>query len=148
MDPSTASYYRAILYADSQDSRQLPPTLIRLHAWAVKRGMALGLGGTISKQSALAVAMTWLSSTKEGRAFADEFTTIGGLFSEAEIPLTPGDEVKWEKVQADSKVIVNVNDQTLIGKYIGRRSSWVDVMVDGERKSYRLHQVQVQATGV
>jgi hypothetical protein len=80
MDPTTASYYRAILFSDSQDARPLPKSLIDLHAWAFKRSQALGIGGIISKASALSIAMTWMSSTSEGREFTRDCTTLGEMF--------------------------------------------------------------------
>ncbi len=150
MDPMTASYYRAILFRDSQDSRPIPPTLVLLHAWAFKRFQAMGAGSIISKQAALCVATTWMSSTKEGRAFAMEHTTIGELFAEdvqaADPEAVPGDlpsVVDWEGLPADAIVTVSVNQKTITGKFVGRRGGWIDVLVGGEKKQYRANQVQL-----
>lgn len=153
MDPTTASYYRSILFRDSQDQRGLPPTLVLLHAWAFKRWQAMGAGSIISKQAALGVAMTWMASTKEGRAFAMEHTTIGELFAEDMQAtedeggtIVPGDlstVVDWETLPADAIVTVSVNQKTITGKFVGRRGGWIDVLVGGEKKQYRANQVQV-----
>lgn len=82
MDPRTASYYRAIIFNDGQDSRPLPKSLMSLHAWAVKRGQAMGLNSTISRESALMVAIAWMSTTEEGRKFTREETNLGEMFNE------------------------------------------------------------------
>jgi polysaccharide deacetylase 2 family uncharacterized protein YibQ len=95
MDPTTASYYRAILFLDGQDQRPVPKSLVELHAWAVKRGQAMGLGSMITKQAALTVATTWMSTTKEGREFTREFTPLGEMFSEPDaVPAAPSDKAK------------------------------------------------------
>lgn len=149
MDPTTASYYRSILFRDSQDQRGLPPTLVLLHAWAFKRWQAMGAGSIISKQAALGVAMTWMSSTREGRAFAMEHTTIGEMFSPSDrtddeaLPTAGTTVVDWDAVRADAKVVVVIDDKPTIGEYIGRRSSWIDVRIAGDRKSFRANQVQL-----
>ncbi len=146
MDPQTASYYRAILFTDSQDSRPLPPSLILLHAFATKRSQALGLGGIIAKASALAVAMTWMSSTKEGRAFAAEHTNIGHLFcaddDEPECE-SVGGSIDWVKLPLDTKVSVMIDGKPTVGEYIGRRSSWIDVRIGDERKSFKRSEVKL-----
>jgi hypothetical protein len=82
MDPTTASYYRAILYRDSGDSRPVPKTLAQMHAFAVRGCQGMGMSAMIARQSALMVAMTWMSTTKEGREFTRESTTLGEMFSE------------------------------------------------------------------
>ncbi len=147
MDPMAASYYRSILFCDSQDQRPLPPTLILMHAWALKRLQAMGGNGIIAKQSALAVAMTWLSSTNEGREFACEHTTIGELFSPAELDEEqshPDDEtIDWVKLPLETKVVVLIDNKPTPGEYIGRRSSRIDVRIAGERKSFKREQVQL-----
>lgn len=146
MDPMTASYYRAILFRDSQDTRPIPPTLILMHAWAFKRFQAMGAGSVISKQAALCVAMTWMASTREGRAFAIEHTTIGELFTEDEGGIVPGDlsaVIDWDALQADTMVNVSVNQKTITGKFVGRRGGWIDVLIGGEKKQYRSNQVQL-----
>lgn len=142
MDPSTASYYRAILFTDGLDQRPLPPTLVRLHQWAVKRNHALGLGGMLAKAVALNVAMTWLSSTKEGRAFAGEFSEIGDLFDGSEpVPLSVEE---FDTLPAESPVLVTLNDKTKkAGSFIGRRGNWVDVKIDGEVKPFLTSKVQL-----
>ncbi len=146
MDPQTASYYRAILFTDSQDTRPLPPSLVLLHAWAVKRSQALGLSSTIAKASALAVAMTWLSSTKDGRAFAAEHTTIGHLFcaddDEQECESVAG-SIDWVKLPLETKVSVVIDGKPTVGEYVGRRSSWIDVKIGDERKSFKRSEVKL-----
>lgn len=145
MDPTTASYYRSILFHDSQDQRPLPPTLVLLHAWAYKRFQAMGAGSLISKQAALCVAMTWLSSTKEGLEFASEFTSIGHLFCEQDDePVKAGSNaVDWAAVAVETKVVVTVDKKPTVGEFLGRRSGWIDVRMNGEQKSFRTSQVQL-----
>lgn len=144
MDPSTASYYRAILFVDGTDTKPIPPTLLHLHAWAVKRNQALGLGGMIAKAVALSVAMTWLSSTKEGREFARENTPLGDMFDESESVSSPS-PIDWDSVAAESEVVVIMSDNKTrkVGNYIGRRGNWLDVRVDGEVKHFKTTKVQV-----
>ena len=145
MDPMTASYYRAILFRDSQDQTPLPPSLVLLHAWAFKRFQAMGAGSIISKQAALSVAMMWLSSTKDGRAFAKDHTTIGELFCDEDDETSPSGStsVDWDSLPAETMVSVKVNDKTLTGRFAGRRGGWIDVMIGSEKKQYRTSQVQV-----
>lgn len=146
MDQTTASYYRAILLTDSQDTRPLPPSLVLLHAWAVKRCQRMGLSATITKASALAVALTWLGSTKEGRAFARENTSIGELFcddDDSDSEPVGTNVVDWEAVQADTKVVVLIDKKPTIGEYMGLRSSRVDVRIAGERKSFKRNEVKL-----
>lgn len=149
MDPTTASYYRALLFGDSQDSsRPIPKSLVTLHSFAFKRCQAMGLGSIISKQSALAVALTWLSSTAEGREFARESTTLGDLFPEdAEdepyLHLPGGNAVDWDTIKPDTPVIVQHEGATLTGRLIKKRQAWIDVLVGEEKRHFRIPQVQL-----
>ncbi len=159
MDPSTASYYRAILFSDGTDQRPLPVTLVQLHGWAVKRNAALGLGGMITKAVALSVAMTWLSSTKEGRAFSRQFTNLGDLFSEpvsadAETESVESEESEdaeseasadtWDTLPAESSVIVRIKPGvTKPGNFIRRKGNWIEVRIDGEIHHHRISKVQI-----
>lgn len=144
MDPTTASYYRAILFMDSQEMKPLPPSLVLLHAWAIKRCQAMGLGSTIAKHSALAVAMTWLSSTKDGRAFARENTKLGELFEEPEPVISFVSKVDWETIEPESKVIVMVENKPIQGEFIIQRGGgWIDVRVSGEVQKFRASQVHI-----
>lgn len=156
MEPQIASYYRAILFADGQDTRPLPPTLVQLHKWAVKRHQALGLGGTVSKAVALNVALTWLSSTADGREFASAFTTLGDLFCEepAELSDDGSDELsdelsddpsdEWDSLPAETEVVVTMRDKsTATGQFIGRRGNWIDVRVNGTVEHFRISKVQI-----
>lgn len=146
MDPQTASYYRAILFTDSQDTRPLPPSLVLLHAWAVKRCQALGISSTIAKASALAVAMQWMGSTKEGRAFARDNTSLGELFcddDDSDSEPVGTSVVEWDGVQLETKVVVLIDKKPTIGEYMGLRSSRVDVRIAGERKSFKRNEVKL-----
>ena len=158
MDQMTANYYRSILFGDSQNQTPLPPTLVQLHAWAFKRFQMMGAGSIISKQAALCVAMQWLSSTKEGRAFAADNTPIGELFCDPAFALKlqsvedeitgsltaqMGIGVDWDAVPSETMVDVSVNQKTFTGKFAGRRGGWIDVLIDGEKKQYRTSQVKL-----
>ena len=138
MDPTTASYYRAILFSDSQDSRPLPQTLMTLHSFAFKRCQAMGIGSIIPKQTALAVAMLWMTSTVDGKRFAKESAGLGELFEEEEPP-TPD----WSSVKPDTPVTVNSEGTTINGMFQKRRGGWLDVIVAGETKQFRSPQVQL-----
>jgi len=149
MDRTTASYYRSILFHDGEDQRPLPQSLVRMHAWAFKCCQNLGIGSVITKQAALGVVMNWLIATKDGRAFAIEFTTIGDLLC------SPEDDAKadsisdlpasddWDNTPAQSKVTVLIDDKPTAGKFIGRRGAWIDVKVGSETKPYLMSQVQI-----
>ncbi len=148
MDPTSASYYRAILFTDMYDQRPIPASLVQLHAFTAKRNHALGLGGVISKAVALMVALTWLSSTDEGRKFAQQNTQLGDLFGgelpEAEEEVQPQDELTWDNLPVESEVVVTLeNKSQKTGQFILRRGNWVDVRVDGEVKHFRLSKVAI-----
>lgn len=146
MDPSTASYYRAILFIDGLSTEPLPPTLLQLHQWAVKRHLALGLGGTISKAIAFNVALTWMSTTREGWAFTRDNTPLGDLFGDP-----PGEEgpseltaEEWDTLPAERKVLVTLADGSKkTGAFLGRRGNWIDVRIDGEDRHVRTSKVQL-----
>lgn len=144
MDPITASYYRSILFHDGEDQRPLPPSLVMLHAWAFRRFQALGAGSIISKQSALAVAMTWLSGTTEGRAFSREQTELGNMFSEQEeSPVVENASTDWDTVPAETDVIVLVGETPTEGMYVRRRGGWLDIRIQGVEKPFRSSQVKL-----
>lgn len=161
MEPQTASYYRALLFADGTEARPLPASLVRLHQWVVKRNQALGLGGMITKAVALSVALTWLSSTQEGREFSANQTTLGDLFGGVEdVPETaeeipddapedvPDEDIltaeAWDALLPETDVIVTLkNKSTIGGKFIERRGNWVDVRVNGEVKHFRIRKVKL-----
>jgi hypothetical protein len=144
MDQTTANYYRSILFGDITNQTALPPTLVLLHAWAFKRYQAMGASSSvIAKQAALSVAMTWLSSTKEGRAFALEHTTIGEMFcADDDQPIVAG-AVDWKEIPVSTPVVAIVDKQKTVGEYMGRRSGYIDMLVAGEKKTFRTNQVQL-----
>lgn len=109
--------------------------------WVVKRSQALGLNSTITKATALTVALTWLSTTKEGRAFSQSLP-IASLFAE-ENESTEAEPVEWENVAPETKVIAMVDDRPVVGEFLGRKSSWLEVRIAGEKKSFRFQQVQL-----
>lgn len=151
MDPQTASYYRSILFHDGEDQRPLPPSLLLLHAWAIKRLQAMSAGSIIPKQAALCLVMTWMSSTKEGREFAVEHTNLGELFcDEQNGPLTtirelvPDDNaIDWDTLAPKTPVVVTVNKKAINGEFLARRGGNVDVLIGGEKKQYGVSQVQL-----
>ena len=161
MDPTTASYYRSILFNDASSQDPIPPVLLQLHKWAFKRCQNFGLN-IISKQTALQVAMDWLGMTAEGRKFASEHTSIGGLLggpdedeAESEGDDGPGTDtlgtIDWAKIEPESPVTVIVEQKPTIAKYLRRRSSWVDVLLPGETepRTFRtgeVHAAEVAAT--
>lgn len=122
MDPTTAEYFRAILYRDAKCQTALPETLVELYAWTQKRHLSLNLGSIITKPVAISIVLTWLT-TPEGRVFAQTMT-IGHLF--------PVDaDVDWEEVKAGSPVeaIDDKLKQTVCGSFEGKSGSWIRVKV-------------------
>lgn len=128
MEPQTATYYRAILFEDSTTLEKIPESLVKLHYWAVRRQSVLGLGAMIPKQMALTIVMTWMSSTKEGRAFTRDNTTLGDLFTtvDDEVEDDSDDDVilssdEWDSLPAESPVVVLMKDNsTRDGQFLRR----------------------------
>lgn len=142
-----ASYYRAILFRNGEDVTRLPQSLMELHGWAMKSHQALGLGPLISKAVALTVAMTWMSNTEDGREFTRTNTTLGDMFAEPSgdcEAAAVASAVDWDKVALQTCVIVTLRDNsTKQGMFHGRRGAWLDVLVDGEMKPFRMARVQL-----
>lgn len=147
MDPTTASYYRAILFLDSQDQQPLPKSLVQMNAFAAKRCQALGISSsTIPKQVALSIAMLWMASTEEGRAFTRESTTLGDIFSEpADSQVaTDASAVKWKDVKPGTPVVALAADgKPTNGAFIDQRMGWISVAIDGKEQSFRVSQVKL-----
>ena len=144
MDQTTANYYRSILFGDITEQSALPPTLMRLHQWAFNRYQKMGASSSvIAKQAALGVAMTWLSSTAEGRAFALEHLAIGDMFSADDNQPVVAGAVDWDDVPVSTPVVAIVDKQKTVGEYMGRRSSYIDMVVGTEKKTFRTNQVQL-----
>lgn len=153
MNSQVASYYRAILFADSQDIRPLPKSILKLHMFAEKRHQALNLGSTITKATALAVAMSWMLGTKEGREFAIENTDLGEILVEDEVAeesgeagvpgLTEDGKIDWSAVQPNTPVVITHRDGKINAKFVRRRHSWIDVTVDGNEKHFPIKQVHL-----
>lgn len=141
MDPTTVSYYRAILFRDAEDRAQLPKGLLELHAWTVKRHQALGLGPTVQKAVALTIALTWLSSTADGREFAKTQTTLGDFFCDLSSVAEDASGNEWKSVPVGTKVICEEKGKTKEGTLAGVHDSWLDVMIDGQRKNFRSNKV-------
>lgn len=153
MDPTTASYYRAILYVDRESTDPLPESLICIHDFAFKRHQALGLGSLISKQAALSVALTWLSSTTEGKEFSRKHTSLGELFGKAPTPAEREKEIEekvdWSKVKVNTPVIVSDDGMTINGTFFARaKNKMLEVVVGNEKKSFRAFQVQLASEAV
>jgi hypothetical protein len=143
MDPTTASYYRAVLFTDGLEPRRLPESLVQLHQWVQKRHLAMGLNGTISKAMALNVSLTWLSSTEEGRQFSCENLPLGDMFVGPD-PDDDDQEFDWGKVKQETPVHVLLKDDTTVkGEFMECRGSWTDVRIDGEVRHFRTSKVQV-----
>lgn len=153
MEPQTATYYRAILFEDSTTLEKIPESLVKLHYWAVRRQSVLGLGAMIPKQMALTIVMTWMSSTKEGRAFTRDNTTLGDLFTtvDDEVEDDSDDDVilssdEWDSLPAESPVVVLMKDNsTRDGQFLRRRGTYVDVRIDGVEKPVRINKVRIPA---
>lgn len=110
----------------------------------------------ITKAVALSVAMTWLSSTKEGREFSQQFTNLGDLFcgplpiEEAE-ETTEADEANseavadtWDTLPAESQVVVTMQSGAeKPGQFIKRKGNWVEVRINGEVSHHRISKVKI-----
>lgn len=161
MNSQVASYYRAIIFNDGQDPRQLPKSLVKMDSWASARHQALGLGSTITKASALAVALAWLSGTEEGRKFSQDVHGLNGMFaqpaeSQAEVdtPPEPKDDsksqpnettVNWKQVKTGTPVVITEGDKQINGTFVGQRGSWIDVIVNSEEKHFQTRSVKLGA---
>lgn len=153
MNSQVAGYYRGILYADTQDSRPIPKSLMTLNMFAEKRHQALQLGSTISKAVALSVAMSWMLGTKEGREFAMENTNLGDILVEDEVAeesgepgipgLTEDGKIDWSAVQPQTPVVITHKDGKINARFLRRRHSWIDVIVDGNEKHFPIKQVHL-----
>jgi hypothetical protein len=146
MNAQTASYYRAILFNDGQDERKLPESLIRLHNWSLKCCQALGISSTIPKATALAVAMQWMASTEDGRAFTRTSTTLGDIFSEPADSQGVNDAsaVKWKDVKPGTPVVALAADgKPTQGVFVDQRMGWIAVAIDGKEQSFRISQVKL-----
>lgn len=154
MNAQVASYYRAVLFADGQDSRPLPKSLMRLHMFTEQRHQALGLGSTISKAVALSVCLTWLSGTQEGRKFTKTQTSLKDLFTEeAEEESESGDDEStteqpasshMDKIKAGTPVVIDDDGKSIRGTFIEKRGSWIVCQVDSKERSFRTHTVKVE----
>lgn len=144
MEPNHAAYYRAILFGDSQTQRPIPPGLVTLHQWAVKRNHALGRGGVIQKETALSIALAWFSGTDEGREFFAEFGGIGPVFT-APVLDEPEGATDWSKVEANTKVVVTPRNSksSRNGEFVEVKGKWLDVRVDGEVKHFLKREVRL-----
>jgi len=163
MDPQTASYYRAVLHTDSTDERPVPESLVRLHMWAVKRNHALGLGGMITKATALAIGLTWLSATEEGRLFSRDHTKLGDMFlafeadedededdgegEDAPFDVPAATDEDWAALKSGADVVVTMKSGVKRpGQFVSRSGGWAEVTVNGAVKNFRVGKVQI--TGV
>ncbi len=146
MDPTTATYYRSILFKDGQDSRTIPPGLMKLHSWTVKRSQALGLGMQVSKQTALAVVMSWFG-TKEGKSFIrHNVPELAELFQDPKS--SQSSEVDWDFIAVDTPVVAILDGGVQAnGTFVSRRSGYIDVKIGNETKAFRTNQVKL-ASGV
>ena len=150
MDPTTASYYRAAIYCDLEDTRPIPPSLCKFHAFVWKRYYAMGCGSQITKQIALSTALLWMSSTPEGREFACEETPIGEFILKTPenthaAPFDAGD-VDWKNTPLDTPVEALSKNGIINGTYAGRTAAWIYVTINNERMSFRPQDVRLAAT--
>ena len=70
MDPTTASYYRSILFGNGNNVDHLPASLVALNAWTQRKLQNMGLNAQIRKETAMAVVLTWMAASQDGRQFA------------------------------------------------------------------------------
>jgi hypothetical protein len=95
MDPTTAEYFRAILYNDPKCLTPIPQTLCDLFAWTQKAHRFLFLGSIITKPIAISIVLSWLH-TPEGRLFAQD-TMISHLFPVEGKPVAKAESPKQGK---------------------------------------------------
>lgn len=140
MDEQSVKYYRAMLFAGNEDLEQIPKSLVVLHNFVAKRQGAMGLGHQMSKQMALIVVLTWLSSTTEGKEFARANTLLGDVFDDKEEEDVT-EETKLTYPLGTPVKVVDKDENQLDGEFIGQNGAWLYVMIDGQKKSFRPHQV-------
>ncbi len=95
MDPTTAEYFRAILFRDAKHIVPIPKTLVDLYDWTRKSHQAMGLGSIITKPIAISIVLSWLH-TPEGRLFAQD-TMISHLFPVEGKPVAKAESPKQGK---------------------------------------------------
>jgi hypothetical protein len=134
MDPTTATYYRTILFGDGQDQKALPASLVKLHQWILRRWQLLGLGVQITKALAMNVALTWLSSTREGRQFSKDIEALSTLFIElpSDVP-----HIDWALVKPGDPLMVNGENGIESATFVDKKPGWIIVKVKGEQLSVR-----------
>lgn len=93
MDPTIASYFRAILFRDPKSPNPIPESLVKLYKWTQKAHLSMQLGSAIPKPLAISIVLTWLS-TPDGSLFAND-TEIADLF-----PIEEHEQVKKAKEPA------------------------------------------------
>jgi len=117
MDPTAATYYRAFLFAHGQGTESLPPSLVRLHAWTMKKQAALGLTNVIRKETAIAVLLSWMAMTQEGRDYAATQPSLSdSLLPTAQPDATEAATVDWD----DDDVVMDLIDQTVEVRFKNR----------------------------
>jgi len=134
MDPTSAKYYRTILFGDGQDQKALPASLVKLHQWIVRRWQLLGLGVQITKAVALNITLTWLSSTREGRQFSKDIEPLSSMFVElpSDVP-----QIDWALVKAGDALMVNGENGIEQATFVDKKPGWIIVTIKGEQLSVR-----------
>jgi hypothetical protein len=98
MDPTIASYFRAILFRDAKSPEPIPASLVELYRWIQKSHAAMNLGTAITKPVAISIVLTWLP-TAEGRQWLfQQQEPISHLF-----PVDSKPEAKTESKQTKPK---------------------------------------------
>lgn len=150
MDQTTASYYRCILFGHGENSTPLPASLVAMHSWSSKKLGAMGLNGVIPKHAALMVVLSWISMTKDGRAFASSQPDLQNIV----LQLTSNDKKtvdtdacsQWDSVTPETSVTVMVGTEAVQGVFVGRtrgRTNCLTVRIGDETKVVKATDVQV-----
>lgn len=147
MEPTAASYYRALLWNDSQDQTRLPASLVQMHRFAHRRCQMLGK--RIEKNEALQVFYWWLMATGEGRKFASLHPDLQGLFGE-DLDDVNEDLGESDDLENGAKIVVAMEDGTeRDGVFVELTShGWAKVMIDGKVTSIRYKKVRRASVAV
>lgn len=143
MDKNSATYYRTILYNDGNQTKELPADLHSLHEWVASRQALLGLGGQISKATALQVVMLWIATTSSGQQLVANNPLLHHVW-----PADDDFDVDWSTVQNGTPVEIIGEGSAITAVFMHeapRRKGFVVLQVDGTPRTYKTENVRLKS---
>ena len=140
MDKNAATYYRTLVFSNGQDTRALPPELVKLHEWTLSRQQLLGLGGQVSKTTALHIVMTWAATCASAEQFVANQPLLRAVWPPDE------DKVEWETVQTGTAVEIVSDDGATAAVFMNvapRRKGHVVVQVNGNPQTLKAENIRL-----